>query len=89
MKRIIAAAFSLLLLGVGGTALAQGKVIHEADRTVYKTKTVIDFNEVSIDGELARPEGSYMPSKNKAKFNDMVKTRGNFMPELQKSVDNL
>jgi hypothetical protein len=65
------------------------RVIQEADKTVFKKKTVVDFNEVAIDGELTKPEGSYTISKKKTSFRTLIKVRDNFHPELQKSADNL
>ena len=72
-------------------AFAQGKttVIQEADKTVYRKKTVIDFTDVAVEGELTKPEGSYAISKKKTSFKSLIKVRDNFNPELQKSVDNL
>jgi hypothetical protein len=68
---------------------AEEKVVKEADRTVFRKKTVIDFTDVTIEGELAKPEGSYALSKKKTSFKSLIKVRDNFSPELQKSVDNL
>jgi hypothetical protein len=67
----------------------QERVVQEADKTVFKKKTVIDFNEVAVDGELTKPEGSYTISKKKTTFRTLLKIRDNFYPELQKSADNL
>jgi len=82
--------FSLILmLMTAGAALAEEKVVKEADRTVFRKKTAIDFTEVAVEGELARSEGSYSISKKKTTFKTLIKVRDNFNPELQKSVDNL
>jgi hypothetical protein len=70
-------------------AVAEDKVIREADKTVFRKKTTIDFTDVAIDGELTRPEGSYSVSKKKTTFKTLIKVRDNFNPELQKSVENL
>ena len=81
----------LMLLFVCGapTALAQSKVVQEPDRTVYRKKTVIDFSDVAVEGELAKPEGSYVLDRRRTTFRSLVKIRDNFVPELQKSVDHL
>ncbi|HYX93307.1 MAG TPA: hypothetical protein VE782_17195, partial [Myxococcaceae bacterium] len=68
---------------------AEEKVIQEADRTVYRKKTVIDFTDVSVEGELTKPEGSYSVSKKKTRFDSLIKVRTDFNPELKQSVDNL
>jgi hypothetical protein len=80
----------LFLYGYGyGSALAQSKVVQEPDRTVYRKKTVIDFSDVAVEGELAKPEGSYVLDRRRTSFRSLVKVRDNFVPELQKSVDQL
>lgn len=71
------------------SAMAEDKVIREADKTVFRKKTVIDFTDVAVEGELTKPEGSYSVSKKKTTFKTLIKIRDNFNPELQKSVDNL
>ncbi len=65
------------------------KIIQEEDRTIYKKKTVIDFTDVTVEGELTKPEGSYVLNRKKTDFQSLIKVRDNFNPELQKSVDNL
>jgi len=80
-------AAAALLLAVPATA--DEKVLKEADRTVFKKRTVIDFSEVAVEGELSRPEGSYSVSKKKATFKSLVKVRDTLIPELQKSAEHL
>jgi hypothetical protein len=50
---------------------------------------VIDFTDVSVEGELTKPEGSYSVSKKKTRFDTLIKVRTDFNPELKQSVDNL
>jgi len=71
------------------SAQEDDKVVHEPDKTVYKKKTVIDFNDVTLEGDLTKPEGSYILNRRATKFGSLIKLRDNFNPELQKSVDNL
>ena len=94
MKKLVLA----FLLVSASAAFAQDKpagggggdnVVTEADKTVFQKKTVIDFSDVNIEGELTKPEGSYAISKKKTSFKSLIKVRDNFNPELQKSVDNL
>jgi hypothetical protein len=85
MKRLML----VLALWVAGPALADEKVVQEADRTIFRKKTVIDFTDVSVEGELTKPEGSYSVAKKKTRFDSLVKVRTDFNPELKQSVDNL
>lgn len=81
-----------LLMALSLTAMAQEEgsdVIQESDKTVYKKKTIIDFSDVTIQGELTKPEGSYILNRKKTNFRTLLKIRGNFLPELYNSIDNL
>jgi hypothetical protein len=84
---------SMLIALAALPALAQDKpavkVIQEADKVVVRKKTVIDFNDVTVEGELTRPEGSYVLDRNRTHFNSLIRLRDDFNPELQKSADNL
>jgi hypothetical protein len=65
------------------------KVIREADKVVVRKRTVIDFNDVTVEGELTKPEGSYVLNRNRTRFPSLIRLRDDFNPELQKSADNL
>lgn len=90
MKRFLVAATLAATIAVGTSdAVAEPAVLQEADKTVYNKKTVIDFNDVTLEGELTKPEGSYLLNRKKTRFGSLIKLRNDFLPELQKSVDNL
>ncbi len=82
MKRLVIS--TLVAAFAAATALAQA-----GEKVVYKKRTIIDFNDVTLEGELTKPEGSYVLNRKKTKFTSLIKLRGDFIPELQKSVDNL
>ena len=65
------------------------KVIQEPDKVVVRKRTVVDFNDVTVEGELTKPEGSYVLNRNRTRFKSLIRLRDNFNPELQKSADNL
>ncbi len=88
MRRWMVTSLVAGALGIAGVASAQ-EVVREADKTEYKKKTVIDFSDVTIQGELTKPEGSYVLNRKKTKFRTLLKLRGNFLPELRSSTDNL
>ena len=88
MKRMTTAFLVGTFLLAGG-AFAQDTVIDEGDRVEYQKSTVIDFSDVSIEGELTKPEGSYIKNRKRTRFRNLIELRGNFRPELQRSVSNL
>jgi hypothetical protein len=65
------------------------RVVQEPDKVVVRKRTVIDFNDVTVEGELTKPEGSYLLNRNRTRFPSLIRLRDNFDPELQKSADNL
>jgi hypothetical protein len=92
MKRwIVAAAMlgSAMAFGQGKDKGGGDNVVQEADRTVFRKKTVIDFTDVAVEGELTKPEGTYTLSKKKTRFSSLIKVRSDFVPELRDSKDNL
>lgn len=70
-------------------AAAEEKVVKQPDRIIYEKKTVIDFNEKTMEGELAKPEGSYLLERRKTQFDSMLWLRRDFTPELKRSVDEM
>ena len=81
-----------LVLALSSLALAQdegGAAGGEVETTMYKKTTIIDFSDVTITGELTKPEGSYLMNKKKANFDLLIRVRDNFLPEMIKTVDNL
>ena len=72
-----------------GPAMAQEEGGESKVETVYKKTTIIDFSDVTITGELTKPEGSYLMNKKKANFDLLIRVRDNFLPEMIKTVDNL
>ncbi|MEM1022749.1 MAG: hypothetical protein AAGD10_04110 [Myxococcota bacterium] len=89
MKTTIMLGAFALGLGLAATASAQDRVRRLADRTEYKAKTVIDFGDVTIQGELTRPQGAYLLNRRKTRFQSLLKVRDNFLRELQTSTDNI
>ena len=85
MRRLLVAA---LFAALAVPAAAQDASV-EADKTVYSKKTVIDFSDVNIEGELTKPEGSYIKNRKKTRFRNLIELRGNFRPELSRSVSKL
>ena len=79
----------LALIAFAAPSFAQDKVVEEGDKTVFNKKTVIDFSDVSIEGELTKPEGSYIKNRKKTRFRNLIELRGNFRPELKRSVSSL
>ena len=79
----------MLLSTLFAVKVAQDSVIQEEDRVVYEKKTAVDFSDVNIEGELSKPEGSYIKNRKRTSFRSLIELRGHFRNEMRRSVDAL
>lgn len=83
MKRMTVWALLILAaLSFSTSAMAQ-------DRVKYKKRTVIDLSASVIEGDLTRPEGSYIVNRKASRFSSLIQDRSNFYPELMASSNDL
>lgn len=61
----------------------------DAPEIKYKKKTVYDFDDDLVEGELQRPDGEFIDTIRKAKHSSLIKIRENFIPEMLKSADDI
>ena len=91
------AAIAVLML-VGGNAFAQqpkpgAKAAAPAaggdDNVQYKAKTVYDFEDDTVEGDLQRPDGELVDSMRKVKHSSLIEIRKDFIPEMLKSLEDI
>lgn len=93
MKRTLLAALAASLLAV--PALAQNKAAPPpaagagGDNVTYKSKTVYDFDDDVVEGDLVRPDGEFVDSRKAAKHSSLIKIRPDFIPEMLKSAEDI
>lgn len=87
MKKLMLS--GIIAVGLLAPGLALGQEEQQPDKVEYKKKTIIDFSDVTIQGELTKPEGSYLLNRKKTSFRTLLKIRGDFLPELVNSIDSL
>lgn len=88
MRRTFAVFLSLLF----SLALATPVVAQDEEREAevrYKKKTEIDFDDVSVDGELKKPHGAYLLDKRQSSFNPLIRLKENFNEEMLDSVNQI
>jgi hypothetical protein len=59
------------------------------DNTQYKAKTVYDFEDDNVEGDLQRPDGELIDSVRKVKHSSLIEIRKDFIPEMLKSLEDL
>ena len=81
-------AAGMLIAATGGTVYAQAAQ-GGGDNVQYKSKTVYDFDDDTVEGDLVRPDGEFVDSRKGAKHSSLIKIRENFIPEMIKSAEDI
>lgn len=82
---------SLLLvvaLVVPGMAQAADKA-GGGPKVTYEKKTVINFEDDTIQGDLTKPDGEYVESRKKVKHSNLIKIREEFRQKVLQSSGEL
>ncbi|MEW5855433.1 MAG: adventurous gliding motility protein CglF [Myxococcota bacterium] len=82
---VVAAA---LVATTGAPALAQ-ETTQGADGQTYQRKTVINFEDDTIEGDLKTPDGEYLEARKKARHKSLIKIRENFRLRILQSASSL
>ena len=69
--------------GAAGGAAAGG------DNVQYKAKTVYDFEDDMVEGDLQRPDGELVQSNRGVKHSSLIEIRKDFIPEMLKSLEDV
>jgi hypothetical protein len=86
MRKVLFLAFFASLL-VGGTALAQAK--KSEGGVTYEKKTVINFEDDTIEGDLTKPDGEYVEARKTVRHSNLIKIREEFRDKVLQSVGEL
>jgi hypothetical protein len=93
--KLIAAVAIVMLTGGAGVALAQQKATAKPgagageENTTYRAKTVYDFEDDTVEGDLQRPDGELVDSMRKVKHSSLIEIRKDFIPEMLKSLEDI
>ncbi len=84
MKKMLFFLFIILFFSLSLSAQdvdANGNIIK------YRQKTIVDFEDVMLEGKIKKPTGSFLMDRAKKKFNSLINLKKDFNKELVKSVD--
>jgi hypothetical protein len=73
-----------LLLPLGATAQEQKG--ESKDRIEYEKKTVINFDDDTIQGDLTRPDGEYVEARKKVNHSNLIKIREEWRDKLKQAA---
>jgi hypothetical protein len=79
----------LPLLVLATPALARAAPKGPADSSTYEKKTVINFEDDTISGDLTRPDGEYIEGRKKVQHSNLIRVREEFRVKVLQSVGEL
>jgi hypothetical protein len=68
---------------------APAKAAAASEGGEYKAKTVYDFDDDTVEGDLQRPDGELIDSVRKVKHSSLIEIRKDFIPEMLKSLEDV
>jgi hypothetical protein len=92
MKALLATVFAVAaLVCLAALAFAQEAAPASGGeaQTIYKKKTVYDFEDDTITGDLTKPDGEYIDARRKVKHQNLIKIREDFKEKVLSSVSKL
>lgn len=78
-----------LALGLSASGVAHAQAFEGEDGIVYKKRTVVSFDDDTIDGDLTKPDGVYVESRKKVRHSNLIKIRENFREKILSSVSTI
>jgi hypothetical protein len=85
MRRFLLAIALAFPLAAG----AQAKKEAPAPKVEYEKKTVINFEDDTIQGDLTRPDGEYVEARKKVEHSNLIKIRENWRDKVMLAPDDL
>lgn len=94
MVRVFAAcAIALTLFGLPATGFAQDEAAAEKEAgeagVIYRKKTIVSFDDDTVDGDLTRPDAQYVESRKRVRHSNLIRIREDFRDRVLDSVSSL
>ncbi len=83
-KWVLCLALALSTFALFGSAMAQG-----TDGVIYQKKTVYNFEDDTITGDLTRPDEEFLTGRKLAHHKSLIRIRENFKVKVLQSAKDL
>jgi hypothetical protein len=78
----------VVLLAAPAAALAQESE-KPAPRIEYEKRTVINFEDDTIEGDLKRPDGEYLEARRRVSHSNLIQIREDWREKVMQASDEL
>lgn len=80
--------FAGIILSLFGMLCATPAFAQNTNKKPNK-KVEVNFDDELVEGELNKPELSYLITKKQFNFGKLIKLRENFLPEMRKTAEEI
>jgi hypothetical protein len=70
-------------------AVGQEQKAESRDRIEYEKKTVINFDDDTIQGDLTRPDGEYVEARKKVSHSNLIKIREEWRDKVKQAAADM
>lgn len=78
-----------LPLATSAQSTGQGAAQQPQGKVEYEKKTVINFEDDTIEGDLKRPDGEYVESRQKVDHSNLIKIREDWRDKVMQASGDL
>ncbi|HSD20464.1 MAG TPA: adventurous gliding motility protein CglF [Anaeromyxobacter sp.] len=68
---------------------ARGQPAAQEPKVEYEKKTVINFEDDTIEGDLKRPDGEYVEARRRVDHSNLIKIRENWRDKVMQASGDL
>ena len=88
-KLVLILAFALPAVAAAQDQPPAGKAATPAPHVEYEKKTVINFEDETIEGDLKRPDGEYVEARRKVNHSNLIRIRENWREKIMHATGDL
>ena len=89
MKRLLLLLTVMAGLGVFGRAEISAEEQQQQDGVIYQKKTVYNFDDDTITGDLTKPDQEFLTSRKLAHHKSLIRIREDFREKIIQSAKGL
>lgn len=79
----------LLILLLSSFLFTDFSVAQSRSGSQTSKRTVINFDDELVEGDVTKPELSYLLQKKQFNFGRLIKLRENFLPEMRRTAEEV
>ena len=89
MRKLLLTLMLGLPLAASAQSAAKGAAQQPPGKVEYEKKTVINFEDDTIEGDLKRPDGEYVEARQKVQHSNLIRIREEWRDKVMQASGDL